>query len=56
MSSRSSFTGVRAFEVEFEFESVCFGGGRKTGEPGEKALEQELDKNQQQNQDRKSVV
>ena len=38
MSSRNSFAGVRAFEVEFEFERVCFCGGRKTEEPGEKCL------------------
>ncbi len=31
----------RAFPIELEFGSVGFCGGRKTGEPGEKPLEQE---------------
>ena len=39
-SSRNSFKGVRAFQVELEFGNVGFCGGRKTGEPGEKPWEQ----------------
>ena len=34
------FKGVRAFQVELEFENVGFCGGRKIGEPGEKPSEQ----------------
>ena len=36
----NSFKDVRAFLVELEFSNVGFCGGRKTGEPGEKPLEQ----------------
>ena len=39
-SSRNSFKGVRAFQVELEFVNVVFCGGRNTGEPGEKPSEQ----------------
>ena len=39
-SSRNSFKGVRAFQVELESRNIGFCGGRKTGEPGEKPPEQ----------------
>ena len=39
-SSRNSFKGVRAFQVELELNNVGFRGGRKTEEPGEKPSEQ----------------
>ena len=39
-SSRNSFKGVRAFQVELEFRNVGYCGGRKTGVPGEKPSEQ----------------
>ena len=39
-SSRSSFKGIRAFQVELEFGNVGFSGGRKTEVPGEKPSEQ----------------
>ena len=38
--SRNSFKGVRVFQVELEFGSVRFCGGRKTGQRGEKPSEQ----------------
>ena len=47
-SSRNSFKGVRAFQVELEFRNVGFCGGRKTGEP--KKNLQSRDENQQQTQ------
>ena len=39
-SSRNSFKGVLAFQVELEFGNVGICGGRKTEEPGEKPSEQ----------------
>ena len=39
-SSRNSFKGVRAFQVELEFRNVGYCGGRKAGVPGEKPSEQ----------------
>ena len=47
-SSRNSFKGIRAFQVELEFSNVGFCGGRKTGEPGKNPRSR--GENQQQTQ------
>ena len=43
----AGFKGVRAFRSELEFGDVGYCGGRKTGEPGEKPLEQDENLQQQ---------
>ena len=48
-SSRNSFKVLRTFQVELEFRSVGFCGGRKTGVPGEKPSEQETRTNNKLN-------